>query len=192
MVRLAGRPTLQTLLVMAVVFALQATGSLVGLGTVAFALSLPLDVRPWTLVSATYSHAGVGHLLANAVALVLVGPLVGRRTTPLRFHAFFLTVGALAGVAELLAAAAVGAGVAVVGASGAVFGLVGYALAGNRLARPLFDRLGLGRTATLVVFAGLAVVLTLTTAAPGLALVAHFSGLLLGLLAGRVGLLRTG
>lgn len=190
MLRLAGRPTLQTLLAMAVVFAAQTVTALVGVGTAAFALSLPLVVQPWTLVLATYAHAGVGHLLANAVALALIGPLVGRRTTPFRFHAFFVLVGALAGAAELFVAATLGTGVAVLGASGAVFGLVGYALTGNRLSGPLFDRLGLDRTTTLAVFAGLAVLFTLLTAAPGLALVAHFTGLLLGLLAGRGRLLR--
>jgi len=42
-----------------------------------------------------------------------------------------------------------------------------------------------------LVFAVIAAVLTLATGAPGVALVAHFTGFLLGLIAGRAHLLRT-
>ena len=183
--------TLQTLLALLCVFALQSVGGLVGLGPSWFALSLPLDARPWTLLFAVYAHAGLGHLAANALGLLIVGPLVERGTSGARFHAFFAGSGALAGLSEVLVSGVTGPGVSVLGASGAVFALLGYALAGNRVAGTVLDRFELDRSLTLGLFVVVAAVLTLATAAPGLALVAHFTGLVIGLLAGRVRLLRT-
>ena len=78
---------------------------------------------------------------------------------------------------------------AVLGISGAVFALGGYLLAGNVVSETLFDRLRLPPRAQLVLFGLVAVVLTATTAAPGVALIAHATGAFCGLVAGRVGLL---
>lgn len=182
--------TLQTLLALLCVFALQSLGGLVGVGASWFALSLPLDVRPWTLLVAVYAHAGPGHLAANALGLLVVGPLVERGTSGARFHAFFAGSGALAGLSEVLVSGVTGSAVSVLGASGAVFALLGYALVGNRVVGPVFDRLEVGRWLTIGLFVVVAGVLTLVTAAPDLALVAHFTGLVIGLLAGRLRLLR--
>ena len=187
---LTDRPTVQTALACVLVFAAQSVLSVVGVGLGSFALAFPLSVRPWTLVLATYAHAGVPHLLANVVALLLVGLVVERGTTRLRFHAFFVLTGAVAGVAELLVAAVFAGGTAVVGASGAVFALLGYALAGNRAVGAVGSRVRLDRSLTLGLYVAVAALLTLVTAGPGLALVAHFTGLLVGLLAGRRRLLR--
>ena len=187
---LTDRPTVQTVLVCLVTFAVQSVLGVFGVGLGTFALSFPLEVRPWTLVTATYAHAGVTHLLANLVALLVVGLVVERGTTASRFHAFFVLTGALAGVAELVVAAVLGGGAAVIGASGAVFALLGYALAGNRVVGVVAPKVRLDRAATLGLFVVVAAVLTLVTAAPDLALVAHFTGLLGGLVAGRRRLLR--
>lgn len=113
-----------------------------------------------------------------------------RRTTSARFHAFFLATGALAGVAHLYVTAALGTPTAVIGASGAVFALLGYAATGNRAVAPVLAWIDLGSRATLVAFVVLAVVVVVVTAGPKVALVAHFVGLLLGLVAGRLHLLR--
>jgi len=190
-VSLTDRPTVQTVLACLAVFVAQSALGAFGLGLSTFALALPLEVRPWTLVTATYAHAGVAHLLANVVALLVVGLVVERGTTAARFHAFFVVTGAVAGVAELLVAALLGRVAAVVGASGAVFALLGYALSGNRLVGTVGRRVRLDRSLTLGLFVAVAALLTVVTAGPGLALVAHFTGLLLGLLAGRRRLLRT-
>lgn len=187
---LTDRPTVQTAVACLVVFLAQSVLGVVGLGIGFFALAFPLSVRPWTLVLATYAHAGVAHLLANLVALLVVGLVVERGTTALRFHAFFVATGALAGVAELLVAGLFAGGSAVLGASGAVFALLGYALTGNRAVGAVGRRVELDRTLTLALYVVVAALLTVVTAGPGLALVAHFTGLLLGLLAGRRRLLR--
>ncbi len=180
-------PTATLLLVLVVVFVLQRALSLVGVSVVAFALSAPIDSQPWTLVTSVYAHSSLSHLIANAVALALIGLAVERVTTPPRFHAFFLGSGMVAGTAEVVIASLFGQQVAVVGASGAVFALLGYGLTGNALAGALLSRLSMGLR--LAVLAGLAVVVTVATAAPGVAVIAHFAGFAVGAVAGRVRLL---
>jgi len=182
------RATLETLAIVCLVGVAQAGLSVVGLAWV-FALSTPLSVAPWTVVTSVYAHGSVGHLLANAVGLLLLGPLVERRTTRPRFHAFIVASGGLAGVSQVVLGGLAGASPAVLGISGAVFALGGYLLAGNAVTTTLFDRLRLTPRAQFLLFAALAVVLTLVTAAPGVALIAHATGAFCGLVAGRVGVL---
>ncbi|MUW15933.1 rhomboid family intramembrane serine protease, partial [Halorubrum sp. CBA1125] len=78
---------------------------------------------------------------------------------------------------------------AVLGLSGAVFALGGYLLAGNVVSATLFDRLRLSARAQFALFGLAALVLTASTAAPGVALIAHATGAFCGLVAGRAGLL---
>lgn len=178
------RATLETIGVVLLVGTAQAALGVVGVGGL-FALSTPLSVAPWTVLTSVYAHGSVGHALANALALLLVGPLVERRTTWGRFHAFVAATGALAGVAQVT----VGPPAAVLGLSGAVFALGGYLLAGNVASATLFDRLRLSARAQFALFGLVAVVLTAATAAPGVALIAHATGAFCGLAAGRAGLL---
>lgn len=182
------RATLETIGVVLLVGTAQAALGVVGVGGL-FALSTPVSVAPWTVLTSVYAHGSVGHALANALALLLVGPLVERRTTRPRFHAFVVTTGALAGLAQVTIGGLLGPPAAVLGISGAVFALGGYLLAGNVVSETLFDRLRLPPRAQLVLFGLVAVVLTATTAAPGVALIAHATGAFCGLVAGRVGLL---
>lgn len=185
--RLRGRPTLQTLAVLGVVFLLQqVTGLLGGLRYGLFVLDVTVAVRPWSAITHVYAHANVSHLLANAVGLALAGSLVARRTTTLRFHAFFVTVGGLAGLAQVFLGGLFGSPSGVVGASGAIFGLFGYLLAGNSVAAGLFDWLDLSVRAQVGVFLVVAVLVALATASPRAALVGHAVGFALGLAAGRV------
>jgi membrane associated rhomboid family serine protease len=69
---------------------------------------------------------------------------------------------------------------------------LGYLLAGNRLSSSFAQVVRVPTWVTLFVFVIIAGVLTLATASPGVALIAHFAGLLVGLVAGRVGLLNSG
>jgi membrane associated rhomboid family serine protease len=186
-------PTVQTLTAFVVVFAVQSGVRLVApaAGVGLFALAPPLVARPWTLPLSVYAHANLPHLVSNAVALLFVGLLVERVTTTLRFHLFFLSVGMAAGVAQVWIGGLVGPPTAVLGASGAVFGLFGYLLAANPVTRAVVGRLQLSRGVQIALVVGLALVVTLTTAAPGVALVAHFAGLAFGLVAGRFHVLRT-
>lgn len=182
-------PTAELLGIMGLVFLLQQLTGLVGLGAAAFALALPLSVAPWTVVTSVYAHASVDHLLANAVGLAIVGFALEWFTTRVRFHAYVLLTGALAGLAELVVGALVGGSTAVIGASGAVLALYGYVLAGNPLTGGVLDRLDLSRRAKLALVLAVALLVTLLTAGSNVALVAHATGLVLGLVSGRLRLL---
>lgn len=183
-------PTVETLVVVAVVFAVQFPLSLIGL-TPVFALTPLFPAAPWTLVTSTYSHAGPMHLLNNAVVLLVVGLLVERVTTRFRYHAFFIIVGAVAGLAQLFVAPVTGA-TGVLGASGAIFALLGYLIAGNVVADRLLgglDRLAASAWASTLVLLAVALLLAVAMSGPNSALVAHLAGLLIGLASGRARLL---
>ncbi len=176
-----------------------------------FVLSPPIADRPWTVVTSVYAHGNVGHLLSNSIALVIFGWPIARATTRIRFHVFFLVMGALAGISEIVVSALLAVVSSVVaallpvvaiptfpatggvlGASGAVFALMGYLLAGNRFSSGIASVIQLPQWLAWVVFLGFAIAITLATAAPGVALIAHFTGFLLGLLAGRARVLNDG
>ncbi|ESS06704.1 MAG: rhomboid family protein [uncultured archaeon A07HB70] len=167
---------------------LMTVGSLVSvlLGPAVLALATPV-ARPWTLVTSVYAHAGLWHLLANALVVGVAGLPVAAATTRVRFHGFFLATGAAAGVAQIAAGAD-----AVVGASGAAFALVGYVLAANPVTGLLGARVDVSPRALVVVVAAVAVGLALLLGGSGGALVAHAAGAALGLAAGRSRVLATG
>lgn len=185
-----GRPTLSTLSLFAAVFVAQTLTDIFGIGLGLFALALPLAERPWTIVTSVYAHGSLAHLFANAFALVVVGPLVARVTTPIRFHAFFVATGAIAGIAQVLLTFTLGPTV-VLGASGAIFAFLGYVLVGNRASERVLAWLPIGRRGRVILFIAVAALLTAATAAPGVALVAHFVGFCLGAVAGRARILHT-
>lgn len=182
------RPTVDLLLVLVATFALQQVAGAVGLGVEWFALATPLR-RPWTVVTTVYAHATPGHLLANAVGLAVVGLALERSSTRLRVHGFVLGTGATAAAVEFLVGTAFGVPVAVLGASGAVLAGVGYLLAANRLSDGVLARANVGRRGSVALLVGVAVAVTLLTAGPGVAVVAHFTGFVLGAVAGRLGIL---
>ena len=184
--RLARSPTVQTLLVMVVVFVAQQVTALVGIMGFFFVLGPTFPLRPWSLVTSIYAHGSLPHLLSNALMLALVGLMVESFTSRVRYHAFFITTGMLSGLAQVVLLP----GSRVLGASGAIFAFLGYLVAGNPVSSSVLDALRLSRRAQIAIFAVLAIGVTLLTGAPGVALVAHFMGFLLGLLAGRTGILR--
>lgn len=185
-----GSPVAETLVLVGSVYLFQQLLWIAGIGAVGMvALDASVGAQPWTVVTSVYAHAGLEHLLANAVGIVLFGALVARRTTRRRFHAFFLGTGALAGLAEVWISGLLGPSPAVLGASGAVFGLIGYLLAGNTASAWLLDRIGLAPRVQIAAGLLVAGALTLATASPGSALFGHATGLFVGLIAGRLELL---
>lgn len=182
-------PTVDLLGVFAAVFVAQRVGGVVGIEIGSFALAAPF-ARPWTLVTSVYAHASVAHLLANAVALVVVGFALEQFTTRARFHGFVLVTGALAGLAQVLVGRLVGQPTAVLGASGAILALYGYVLAGNPLTGGVLARVDVGYRGRFLLLLLVAVVVTVATAGPGVAIVAHFAGVVLGAVAGRLHVLR--
>ena len=185
-----GRATLEVAVVIVVVYLVQSSLSIFGVGIGLFALSMPLETYPWTIITAVYAHAGPSHLLANLIGILVFGFIVERRTTRLRFHAFVLLSGVIAAIAEVTVGALVGTSVMVLGISGAVFALMGYVATSNPVSNTILNRLEVDWRVQLALFLLVAVVLTYVTAGERVALVAHFVGLILGLLAGRIHLLR--
>jgi len=189
----SASPTLTLALLMVVVVAVQTFLRLFGVDPWTFALAWPLTERPWTLVTSVFAHAGFGHLLTNLVGLAILGLLLERRTSPIRFYTFFLATGIVAGVTQVTVATFVlGQPAAVLGASGAVFALFGYVLAGNRLTKAAASGISIRPRTQLLAIVTVAVVLTVVTAGQRDALIAHFTGLVLGIVAGRDHLLRPG
>ncbi|MCU4752806.1 rhomboid family intramembrane serine protease [Halobacteria archaeon AArc-curdl1] len=189
-------PLLETLGLFAIVFILQWIAALFSLAVMAglFVLAPPLESNPWTIVTSVYAHGSLEHLLSNSIGLLVFGWPIARATTRVRFHTFFVVTGAFAGISQVLVTSALapltgGEATAVLGASGAVFALMGYLIAGNRLSEGFASRVDVPLWVTLVVFVILASVITIATGAPGVALVAHFTGFLVGLVAGRMGVL---
>jgi membrane associated rhomboid family serine protease len=194
MARRTWSPVLETLALFLIVFALQGVAYVVGAASLVaglFVLSLPLESQPWTIVTSVYAHGGIGHLVSNGVGLIVFGWPIARATTRIRFHTFFVVTGALAGISQVLVAGS-GEAVGVLGASGAVFALMGYLIAGNRLSDGIAGLIQVPTWLTALVFLVLAAAITVATAAPGVALIAHFAGFLLGLVAGRAGVLKPG
>lgn len=196
----SGRPILETLALFVIVFLLQTLAYVIDAAALMaglFVLAPPVEQNPWTVVTSIYAHGGLGHLLSNSVGLVLFGWPIARATTRLRFHTFFVITGALAGLSQIWVVSVVAAlsdasTAGVLGASGAVFALMGYLLAGNRLSEGIAARVDVPMWLTFLIFVVLAAGITIATAAPRVALVAHFTGFLLGLIAGRAGVLETG
>lgn len=187
----ARSPTLDTLAIIVLVFLAQAVTAALGTGITALLLvAPPLLEPPWSLVTGVYAHGSFAHLAGNAASLAILGLIVERGTSRGRFHAFFLLTGMLSILAEAYYQIAMGTPRAVLGASGAVFALLGYVLAGNPLSGGLLNRLDLPAWVQLLVVGVIAGAIALWATPKGAALIGHFTGLVLGLVAGRLKLLR--
>jgi|APHM01.1.fsa_nt_gi Uncharacterized membrane protein (homolog of Drosophila rhomboid) len=157
-----------------------------------YTLAYPLiSSDPWAIILNVYSHAGFGHLIGNAVALLILGIIVERVTTPARFHLFFIVTGIVAGLSEITFWLLIGSDpTSVLGASGAIFALMGYAVVDNNLADTLIESLDLGKKGTALLFVGLAALVTAMTASEGVAIIAHATGFLMGTVSGHLKILR--
>ncbi|MGQ3411163.1 rhomboid family intramembrane serine protease [Natrinema sp. LN54] len=210
-------PIFELMVLFVIVFVVQQVAALLSFGLMAglFVLAPPLSTNPWTIVTSVYAHGSLGHLVSNGLALVVFGWPVARATTRLRFHLFFLVTGAIAGIVQIVLSPMLAAAFAalpdvltmwvawlpffppvpaggVLGASGAVFALLGYLVASNRLSTGLASFVTVPQWLSILVFVGLAIAVTFATASPGVALIAHFTGFLVGVGAGRARVLQAG
>ncbi|WP_226039233.1 rhomboid family intramembrane serine protease [Natrinema sp. DC36] len=189
----SGSPILEVLVIFVLVFVIQGITYAVGVMGGLFVLRPPLSTDPWTIVTSVYAHDGLGHLVSNSLSLIVFGWPVARATTRLRFHVFVAITGAIAGVAQIVLTGLLAAmpfvpiapTAGVLGASGAVFALLGYLVASNRLSSGLASFVDVPQWVSILVIVGLATAVTLATASPGVALIAHFAGFLVGVVAGR-------
>jgi len=82
-----------------------------------------IPVRPWTVVTYMFLHAGFMHFFFNMLALYFFGPRLEARLGGRRFIGLYLASGIGGAVLSLVTPFA-----AIIGASGAVFGvMLGYA-----------------------------------------------------------------
>lgn len=80
-------------------------------------------VYPWFV--SIFAHGGFIHIFFNGLVLFFFGPPVERRIGSGRFAALFLGAGAIAGIAQVGTALALGQFAAVLGASGAIMAIMG-------------------------------------------------------------------
>lgn len=91
--------------------------------------------QEWRMLTAIFLHGGIFHLLMNAYALWIFGPVFEREVGRVKFLMVFMTTGVFASAASY-AFASVPTQVSV-GASGAIFGVVGAFVAYNYRHREL-------------------------------------------------------
>ncbi|HUS65794.1 MAG TPA: rhomboid family intramembrane serine protease [Kofleriaceae bacterium] len=133
----------------------------------------------WRLVSCTFLHVGILHLLLNMYGLWVLGRLVEQFIGSARMLAVYM----LAGLAGSAASMLFGGPGTSAGASGAVFGLLGAAVAELALHRAAYPRRWSGALlGNLVFLAGANVVIGLMY--PVIDQSAHLGGLVVGALAG--------
>lgn len=77
-------------------------------------------LRPWTIVTYMFLHAGIGHIFFNMLALFFFGPRVEMRLGGRRYLWLYF----LSGISGAVLSFFMAPGAAVVGASGAVFGVM--------------------------------------------------------------------
>lgn len=144
----------------------------------------PADTA-WRLLASTFLHAGIGHVLFNALTMLVLGPAVERIFTRWGFLVVYATGGALASLGSLAWRGRVhGEALSIsVGASGAIFALGGALLVSAWRMR---HRLAVGRSramaAALIFLVGQGLAAGLTRNATDNA--AHAAGLLAGALIG--------
>jgi membrane associated rhomboid family serine protease len=124
------------------------------------------ETQPWRMLTSTFMHASVLHLLFNMFSLFIFGPIIEHAVGRVRFAALYLLAAFGGSVAVLLLAPTS----AVVGASGAIFGLLGAFFIIQR-------RLG-GNSTQLLVLIGLNVAFGFIV--PNVAWQAHLGGLVVG------------
>jgi len=126
--------------------------------------------RPWEFITAIFAHSSLEHLAMNMVSLYWLGTMIENRHGKAKFAILFFA----SGIAGNIAFALFADGVAV-GASGAVFGLLGavsyllFKMRDNPAARGMFQ----GLMAMLAIN-------VLNSFLPGIAMEAHFGGLVAG------------
>lgn len=135
------------------------------------------DGQWWRLLSSTFLHGGVIHIVMNMFSLMFIGalfePLIGYK----RYILAYLITGIAASLASMYWHTVVG-----VGASGAIFGL--YGVFGALLTTPIFTKEAkkeLGKT--IGIFVGYNLLFGLTG---GIDNAAHIGGLLSGVLIGYI------
>ena len=138
--------------------------------------------RPWTLITSIFAHGGFLHLLVNMIVLASLGPVLELRVGRRRFVYVFLGSGILAAAAQLVV---IPAYTVVLGASGAIFGVLGaLTVLVPRMPVLLLFFIPLRLWMATLGFAIISVLLVFTDPFSSIANLAHFTGILVGLIYG--------
>jgi membrane associated rhomboid family serine protease len=131
-----------------------------------------LPYAPWQLLTAMFAHGSLDHLAMNMVSLWWLGTLLERMQGTVRFALVYF----ISGIAGNLAFVLFGSGFAV-GASGAIFGLLGAVAVFlfHHREQPFANAMlkGLGAMSAINI---------VNSFMPGIAMEAHFGGLVAGAL----------
>ena len=140
------------------------------------------NFQPWQLLTYGFLHGSFGHLFFNMLALFMFGAPLELTWGEKRFATYYLVCVAGAGLCQLLVAALVGEGGAVLGASGGVFGLLlAYGmLFPNQRVMLLFPPIPMKARTFVILFGVGELVLGMTGWQPGVAHFAHLGGMLFG------------
>jgi len=124
-----------------------------------------------------FLHGDFGHLLSNTIPFILLGLLVAWRAGPMTWRVL-VVITLVGGFGVWLLSPA---NVITIGASGVVFGLMGYLLAAGVIVRRAIDiLLAVG---VLLLYGGMLLGATPVGASAGVSWLAHFTGLVAGVLA---------
>lgn len=191
-------PITQLSLIIILAFIAQSYSASIGLMEKYFVLQAPLIEHPWTVITSVFAHSGLNHLTSNLVGLVLFGAPVVWKASRLRFYLFFVFTGAMAGISQILISyylydlGLVPKSLGVIGASGVIFALLGYFITSNRISNFTSKYITISSKLRYLLYFGVAAWISLSTASPESALIGHFTGLIIGLVAGKRNLIKDG
>lgn len=138
--------------------------------------------RPWTLITSVFAHGGFLHIMFNGLVFLSFGPILEMRIGSKRFIGLFLLSGALAGLAQL---AFMEPEIVLLGASGAILGLLGaLTVLTPKMPVLLFFFIPLKLWMATLGFGILSAALAVLEVGGSIANVAHFAGLVIGLVYG--------
>jgi membrane associated rhomboid family serine protease len=150
--------------------------------------------EPWQLITYSFLHGSLTHLLFNMLALVMFGGDVERVWGRNRFLTYYFVCVLSAGLAQILVALSGNAAGETIGASGGVFGLLlAFAMMyPRRTILLIFPPIPMPAWLFVTLYGGLELVLGVTGAEANVAHFAHLGGMLGGYLMIRYGRSRRG
>jgi membrane associated rhomboid family serine protease len=141
------------------------------------------DFEPWQIVTYSFLHGGLAHLLLNMLALFMFGSEIERVMGRRRYLIYYLVSVVAAALTQLFVASATGSHYPTVGASGGVFGLLlAYGIFfPTRTILLLFPPIPMPAWLFVIVYAAVELYLGVTESLAGVAHFAHLGGMVGGL-----------
>lgn len=139
---------------------------------------------PWQLITYSFLHGNLTHILFNMFGLWMFGRELERMMGQKRFLTYYFTCVVGAGIVQLIVAGSQGAIYPTIGASGGVFGiLLAYGLTfPNRMVMLLFPPIPMKAKYFVLFYGLLELYLGVSGGAPGVANFAHLGGMVFGFL----------